>query len=203
MDTRIILFTRYPVPGLVKTRLVSALGAEGAAELHRRMTERIVSRLQSPALESTVIEIRYTGGTPDEMKRWLGDRCQYRRQGDGDLGVRLREAFADAFTDNAGKVIAIGSDAPELSAELLIDALDRLNTTDVVLGPTFDGGYYLIGMRRFLPELFDEVLWGTDEVFDATIARIEKLSARYELLVKLHDVDRPEDLAFVRELIEA
>lgn len=203
MNARIILFTRYPTPGQVKTRLIPSLGGDGAAFLHCRLTERMVSRMRSPLLSGASAEVRFTGGTKADMEKWLGLDCSYRLQCEGDLGDRLRSAFANAFDDGVKRVIAIGSDVPDISAEMLSHALERLESRDVIIGPTFDGGYYLIGMSRFIPELFAEISWGTETVFAATLARAAELTLTYDVLVRLSDVDRPEDLDHVQEFLES
>lgn len=194
MNARVILFTRFPVPGATKTRLIPTLGAEGAAHLHRGLTERIATCMQSPVLSDISMEVCYTGGSRDEMEEWLGPRFTYRAQCEGDLGDRLRDSFSAAFLEGIRSAIAIGSDVPGISPEILRHAVDRLKFLDAIIGPASDGGYYLIGMSRFHPDLFDGIAWGTESVFEETMSRISACSLTHEVMVKLSDVDRPEDL---------
>lgn len=198
---RVMLFTRYPVPGLAKTRLIPTIGPERAARLQQRMTESILAQLAAPSLSGVEGEIRFTGASEDEMRRWLGGAWLYRPQGDGDLGARLSEAFRLAFHERAPAVIAIGADVPRLSAYILRAALDELRAHDVVVGPTTDGGYYLIGMHAFHPELFEDIPWGTETVCERTLAEARKSGLRLGRLPELQDVDRPEDLVHVRDLL--
>jgi rSAM/selenodomain-associated transferase 1 len=199
---RVILFTRYPVPGIAKTRLIPAIGPDRAAVLHGRMTESIVEQLAASSLSDVDVEVRFTGATESAMRSWLGKRWLYRAQGDGDLGTRLTEAFQVAFHEGAPAVMAIGADVPRLASEILRSALDDLRTQDVVVGPTTDGGYYLIGMRAFHPELFTKIPWGTETVFERTRDTAHESGLSLGLLPKLQDIDRPEDLVHVQDLLE-
>jgi len=197
--SRLIVFTRFPEPGKSKTRLIPALGAAGAAELHRQMVEhtlRWIKELRDRLPLS--IEIRYTGRPLEPFRHWLGPNFLYSEQGEGDLGQRMLRSLQDAFRMKVKKVLLIGTDCPDLSANLAEGALILLNSSDLVLGPADDGGYYLIGLRRVIPQLFQEIPWGTEEVFRKTqhVAQAAKLS--YSLLPSLPDVDRPEDLPIWR-----
>lgn len=200
--SRLIVFTRFPEPGKNKTRLIPALGPAGAAELHRQMVEHTLcwARELRDHLPLS-IEIRYTGRPLEPFRRWLGPNFLYSEQGDGDLGQRMLRSLQDAFRMKVKKVLLIGTDCPDLSANLAEGALILLNSSDLVLGPADDGGYYLIGLRRVIPQLFQEIPWGTEEVFRKTqhVAQAAKLS--YSLLPSLPDVDRPEDLPVWRRHI--
>jgi glycosyltransferase A (GT-A) superfamily protein (DUF2064 family) len=111
---RLIIFTRYPEPGRAKTRLIPALGAEGAADLHRRLTERTLATARRLAtLRKLTLEVRYAGGDAALMRQWLGGGLHLRAQGDGDLGARMREAFREAFEEGCYGVVLIGTDCPE------------------------------------------------------------------------------------------
>ena len=194
---RLILFTRYPEPGKSKTRLIPALGPEGAAELQREMTAHTVKTALSAG--GVPVEIRHAGGTQERMQKWLGEKLQYREQCTGDLGERMADAFATAFSDEVGRALLIGTDCPEITEGILREAFEALRRHDLVLGPATDGGYYLIGMRRSaaaraVPCVFRDIDWGTDGVFKATFAKVEKLGLSCTLLALLDDVDRPEDL---------
>ncbi|MBP1716021.1 MAG: hypothetical protein H6Q42_4224, partial [Deltaproteobacteria bacterium] len=183
-------------PGKSKTRLIPALGEAGAAELHRQMVEHTLSWAKELRNRLPLsIEIRYTGRPLEPFRRWLGPTFLYSEQGEGDLGQRMLRALQDAFRMKMKKVLLIGTDVPDLSANLIEGALILLNSSDLVLGPADDGGYYLIGLQRAIPQLFQEIPWGTEEVFRKTqqIAKAARLS--YSLLPSLPDVDRPEDLS--------
>ena len=198
--SRLLVFARYPVPGQAKTRLVPALGPEGAARLHRRMTEHAASVARAASEGAACgVTICFTGAREREFRAWLGPHFHYAPQSSGDLGVRLRRAFSGAFRGGARRVSAIGADAPGLSADILRQAFNGLRSRDVVLGPAADGGYYLIGTARDLPQLFSGVDWGTGRVRAQTLAAIARLGLTVAELPLLDDVDRPGDLAALRD----
>lgn len=198
--THIILFARYPVAGQAKTRLVPELGPEQAARLHRRMTEHAACVVRAACrdwgAEATVF---FTGGRGREFRAWLGGGLGYEEQTSGDLGGRLRQAFDAAFRRGAGKALAIGSDVPGISPGVLLEAAGRLGEREVVIGPAADGGYYLIGMTRPLPRLFESIEWGTERVFGQTMEAVRSYGIKAAVLPEVGDVDRPEDLPIVRE----
>ena len=188
---RLIVFTRYPEPGRTKTRLIPALGPDGAADLQRRMTRHVLHQADGLAAET---EIWYEGGGDARMRECFGADRAYRQQSPGDIGERMLAAFTDAFNSGASRVVLIGTDCPGISPALLRQALDALQRNDLVLGPAADGGYYLIGLKRPIPELFDGLPWSTGAVLEATLRICRDLGLKVELLDELRDVDRPEDL---------
>lgn len=195
MEQRLIIFTRYPEPHKTKTRLISVLGPEGAARLQREMTlHTLVNAREFASGLPTVVEVRFEGGDAKKMEACFGNSVLYRPQGPGDLGGRLQRAFAEAFGGGAHRIIVIGADCPEITPALIAEADERLATYDLVLGPARDGGYYLIGLRKPASELFRDIPWGSDRVFNETVRRASELSLSVSLLKTLSDVDRPEDL---------
>ncbi len=194
----IILFTRYPQPGKVKTRLAAHLGPEGAAKLHTRLTEQIIRRLQPVVQAGTAeLQVHYCGGSAEAMKTWLGDRYTLIRQHGDDLGERMANAFVQAWGQGAKQVLLIGSDCPDITAEIITTGLAQLNRHDLVLGPAADGGYYLIGLKPFTrryTDLFNSIAWSTGEVLHRTVQQAEQAGISYTFLPKLHDIDRVEDL---------
>lgn len=195
---RLIIFTRYPEPGLAKTRLIPALGAVGAASLHRRFTELMLKRVLAADSElngGVSIEVWFAGGNEELMRQWLGEDLVYRSQGEGDLGERMARAFATAFGEGMERVAIAGTDCPDLGADLIAELFQRLRGgSKVVLGPAVDGGYYAIGLRCFLPELFTGISWSTSKVLQQTIDKANFLGYDWQLLPELGDIDRPEDL---------
>lgn len=191
----LIIFTRYPEPGKTKTRLIPALGAVGAANLQRQMTEHTIFQVQ--ALQKTTPiswEVRFTGGNLQLMADWLGDDLLYHTQGQGDLGSRMGRSLTQSWQSGAQKVIIIGVDCPGINAHILAQAFEQLHTHDLVLGPAIDGGYYLIGLCRPFPELFFNIHWGTSQVLQQTMNIAENLKISVSFLPPLGDVDLPEDL---------
>jgi len=192
----LIIFTRYPEPGKTKTRLIPALGAEKAALLQRQMTEHTLAQVkQLQAQRSVTVEVSFAGGNSTLMVQWLGNDLIYTAQGEGSLGNRMARSLAHTFHDRADYAVIIGTDCPGLNAELLAEAFDQLHWAyDLVLGPAVDGGYYLLGLRRFIPELFVGVNWGSAEVLSQTTAIAKQLNLSVAYLPQLPDLDRPEDL---------
>ena len=195
MSERLIVFTRYPEPGKAKTRLIPALGAEAAADLHRQMTEHTLAQVK-PLQQSRplMVEIWFAGGDRTRMQSWLGSDVTYQPQPDGDLGDRMVQAFQTAFDGGMKSAVIIGTDCPELTDALLTEAFQALQQTDLVLGPAADGGYYLIGLRRLVPDLFKTIAWSTDRVFQQTVDIANNLNLSLTTLPTLTDVDRPDDL---------
>ncbi len=189
--TDVFLFAKAPRPGFVKTRLASEVGDAAAARVYRALGQRVVRQI------APVSNITVWYDPPDalsEMRSWLGDLV-YRGQPRGDLGRRLAYAFATHFANaDAGPAIAIGADAPGVDAGSIVSAVELLRTAEVVLGPTEDGGYYLIGLTRPRPELFAEIPWSTEKVLEATKAACEAAGLSLGTLPVGRDVDRAEDL---------
>ncbi len=198
---RLIVFTRYPEIGVTKTRMIPILGAAGAANLQREMTEHILSRVVGHrALNDPAVEIRYEGGNDDLMRRWLGPEFEYVLQRGADLGERMKRAFEDAFESGAASAIIIGTDIPDLTEKVVKNAFALLKQKDMVLGPAKDGGYYLIGLQKkaFSPtngDLFSGIKWGGNDVLKKTLNAATELGISSALVEELADVDRPEDLS--------
>lgn len=194
MAERLIIFTRYPEPGSTKTRLIPTLGAKGAATLQQQMTEYTLSKVRELQNRLLSVEVRFTGGSLTLMQDWLGTDIVYQPQDKGDLGERMARSLSVAFQAGMERVVIIGTDCPGLNASLITKAFHQLHSHDLVLGPALDGGYYLIGLRCLILELFTDITWGTAEVLPQTIAIAKKLGVSVAYLPQLADVDRPEDL---------
>jgi len=183
---RVCVMVRYPQAGRCKTRLIPALGEQGAADLHRQMAEHTFALAQTCArFQPVQIEAWYTGGDEAEMAGWLGDALRLHAQPGGDLGQRLRAAL---MTDPP--TIFIGTDCPGVTPDHLRRALAALQTHDMVIGPATDGGYYLIGGH--VPDI--QIDWGTDTVRQQTLDWAAEHGLTVAMLDELADVDRPEDL---------
>jgi len=190
MAADLILFAKYPVPGFAKTRLIPALGEAGAAALHRRLTERTVATmLAAAAMYGARMEVQYTGADEADFRAWLGGEVALVPQPEGDLTDRLIAASRET------PHIFLGADTPDLTAEIVGQAIAALDTHEVVIGPAEDGGYYLIGMRQARPGLLTDMPWSTEQVFPETMRRLGAAGIEPALLPTLADCDRPEDLA--------
>ena len=195
MAETLIIYSRYPEPGKTKTRMIPALGKEAAAQLQQKMTEHTLNtarQLQDD--RSTKIEVHFAGGNQQLMSDWLGEDLSYVSQTAGDLGNKMQSSFQQAFDNNYKRVVIIGIDCPDINLKILNDAFDSLSKKELVLGIAKDGGYYLIGLNKKMPQLFKNISWGTDIVLEQTKAIATKLKLNIEYLTALSDVDRPEDL---------
>ena len=188
MSTRILVFAKAPVAGRVKTRLIPLLGAEAAARLARRM---LCSTLGAARATGLTVELC---GEPD-AGNWgpLSLGLQLSAQGDGDLGERLARA-ARRTIDGGESALLIGGDCPTLDAAHLRAAAAALDTHDAVLHPAADGGYVLLGLRRFDARLFEDMPWSSDRVAALTIERIAALGWSVDLRETLRDIDEPGDI---------
>jgi len=189
---KLIVFVKAPRPGHVKTRLAETLGAEAACAAYRRLVETQLHQLSS----LPEVELRFA---PDdavaEIQPWLRPSWRARPQGDGDLGRRLRSAFAEAFAAGNKAVVIVGSDCPEVTAADIREAWRELRTFDLVVGPATDGGYWLIGLRQPQPALFEGIRWSSEFVLAETLARARARRQRIQLLRILTDVDTAKEWA--------
>lgn len=197
-STRIIIFAKAPQPGFAKTRLIPALGAEGAAELAQQMLFNTLH--EALAADIGTVELCSTPRIDDVA--WQGITLplgiEITDQGEGDLGARLARASERAI-ENGGSVILIGTDCVEMSATLLREAAQSLHVHDAVIHCTADGGYALLGLKRYSAVLFSDMPWSTDVVASTTIARIGQLGWSLHVGQMLHDVDAPQDLKFLSQ----
>lgn len=183
---RVVIFAKAPVPGRVKTRLIPALGDKGAAALAAGMLEHTISEALASGL---AVELC---GDPDPAGWYEGAPVARTAQGDGNLGARLARAAARVLGEEP--VLLIGADCPALDRRRLRAAAQALGRCDAFLHPAEDGGYVLLGLRRFDPSLFTGIAWSTAAVAAETVARIETLGWRLETGETLRDIDTPADL---------
>ena len=193
MNARILVFARAPEPGRAKTRLIPALGAEGAARLQGALLDDALTRAR--AAGPIAIELWGTGTDPDGILRRAAARhgASLHDQCDGDLGRRMHAAL-DRATTRGVPAIALGTDAPGLTSAAIARAGALLESADAVLAPALDGGYVLLGLQRCDSALFEDIEWGTERVLSVTRARLDALGWRRAELPPQWDLDRPEDL---------
>jgi rSAM/selenodomain-associated transferase 1 len=191
----LLVFVRAPEAGRVKTRLAAAIGGRAALRIYRRLAEHTLAEARALAADGVEVRVHYApAAAGDVVRAWLGEGPVYLPQAEGDLGMRMRDAFARAFADGAGRVVIVGSDLPALSAALLRRAFDRLDGCAAVVGPARDGGYWLLGMRGMIGGVFDGIEWSTPGVLAATLARLRAADADPAMLETLADVDEVGDL---------
>ncbi len=192
---RVLVFTRTPVPGRVKTRLIPAIGVERAVNLHRAMLWRTAATAAEADVGPVGLWCTPASVHPffEEMQRTFDLELQV--QSGADLGERMQRALEHAL-GHAHAALLVGTDCPFLEPEDLREAAGALGAgADAVIGPAEDGGYYLIGVRRSDSEVFSDIEWGSERVLDATREKFHALDWQWQELATRCDVDRPEDLA--------
>jgi rSAM/selenodomain-associated transferase 1 len=189
-----LVFLRAPQSGRVKKRLAMGLPPEVVLGLYRCFVEDIIDTVTKGAYP---VQLYFTPQAAKSlMVNWLGSDFEYRSQQGQDLGRKMARAFDRAFRESYNRALLVGTDVPQISAKILKDAFNALDRYDGVIGPTVDGGYYLIGFRSetFRSEFFDNVAWGTDRVLSQTMALFLNSNLRIFTLPKLRDIDDMDDL---------
>lgn len=192
---QLIIFGRYPVIGQTKTRLIPALGPAGAAALQKHLTEKTVATAGQCLSRHAVRRVLcHAGGDAHRFERWLGrGGLTYRPQVAGDLGQRMLAAITTAWNQGARRIVLIGTDIPGITVDVLDQAFAVLETHDLVLGPSTDGGYWLVGMKR--PEkIFSGIGWSRADVLHKTLEIAKAKGLSVDLLAPLTDLDTPGDL---------
>ncbi|MCG8427494.1 MAG: TIGR04282 family arsenosugar biosynthesis glycosyltransferase [Chromatiales bacterium] len=193
-NAKLLIFAKAPEVGQVKTRLAPALGYEGAARLYTKLLRGTVEHVVRSKLCAVVCWCAPDSAHPvfNQFSEEYGVELQV-QQGE-DLGARMAFAARQGLAETDA-VVLIGADCPALTEGHLQQVLSWLAAgSDAVLGPAEDGGYVLLGLRRFHPSLFDNILWGSDQVLGVTRERLAALNWRWCELETLWDLDRPEDL---------
>ncbi|TFH12780.1 MAG: glycosyltransferase [Nitrosomonadales bacterium] len=193
---RIVIFAKAAQPGFAKTRLIPALGKQGAANLAQRMLMYTLN--ESLTAKIGPVELCVTPSSTDTIWRTLAisDEVEYSDQGEGDLGERLSRTARRVIADGES-VILIGTDCIELTTFHLQQDANLLRHFDSTLIPVTDGGYALLGLNFFHPSLFESIKWSTNTVFIETICRLEKLGRSVQSCSSLHDIDEPDDLKWL------
>ena len=201
-----IVLSKTPIPGLVKTRLIPALGEQNACDIYGQLLTRLENTLRElRSIEKSHIALWIAGDCEHEAFRsWADIATVYKQPAQDDLtcnnlasidlGVRMAIAVKSALT--RGRIpILIGVDVPDLDVPYLVNCLQQLETHDLVISPAEDGGYGLLGMKQFYTKLFENKAWGTDSVFAETQRDIQGLDISAKYLSQVWDVDEPEDVA--------
>lgn len=190
----LIVFVKSPIPGEIKTRLIPHLTGAEAADLYKCFVSDILKNVST--LASTLkLHIAYQPHAKASDLSWIGRQTpeSFRQEGKS-LGERLIHAFGTAFGRGSQHVVIIGSDSPTLPTRYIEQAFEALNEADVVLGPAFDGGYYLIGLSRPCMKLFEDVCWSNDQIFERTAQNAQRLGYTLRVLPAHYDIDTIDDL---------
>lgn len=184
----LIIFAKMPIAGNVKTRLAAGIGDENALYFYKECAGKLFD-IPNSLEESDVWLFAAEKDDMDLIKKWVGKDFLFRRQSDGDLGNKMKNAFRDVFKFGDRKAVIVGTDIPDISYSVIEEAFDALNDNDAVIGSCNDGGYYLLGLKRMIPSLFENIEWSTDKVYWETIKRMQGANMKYKTLKTLMDVD--------------
>jgi len=185
----LLIFIKNPIKGRAKTRLAATVGDDEALRIYKELlkhTRNIANKIEA---ERNLFYSHFI----DNNDEWNNDEFDKQLQIDGDLGEKMAAGFQTAFENGATKAVIVGSDCASLTTEIVESAFTKLETNDFVIGPADDGGYYLIGMKTFLPKVFENIDWSTEKVFPQTIDFINQQNKTYALLPMLSDIDYEED----------
>lgn len=197
----LLIFSKAPVPGKAKTRLIPELGAEGAAELHKELVLHTLTHLVNPEWDTLL----WTAG--DSKHPFFQDcntRFDLQRQAQHgeDLGQRMYHAIKTSL-ESYESVCLVGTDCPVLDEPIIANVFKELGKVDMVFHPAEDGGYVLLAANKIDPRVFEDIRWGTNKVMDKTRANLKKLNYDVSFFPKLWDVDVPEDLSRYYALAKA
>jgi rSAM/selenodomain-associated transferase 1 len=185
----LIIFARNPVLGKVKTRLAATMGDYKALSIYQSLLEYTAKITKELPCDLFVF---YADGI-SLNDHWSDDVYQKMIQEGNDLGSRMNHAFNILFQQPYKRVLIIGTDCFELTSSIIKDAFKALDKHEVVIGPSADGGYYLLGMKQFYPFLFEEIAWSTDNVYRSTITKLVTNKISYQALTLLNDIDTEDD----------
>jgi len=186
----LMIFTRNPEAGKVKTRLAATIGIKDALIVYEQLVNQTKVVTEDLPLDKIVFYSEYIA----DRDIWSNEVYHKELQEGEELGARMKNAFALAFERGYSSAVIIGTDCPQLNEHIIQDAFSKLNGVDVVVGPALDGGYYLLGLKENHPFLFENINWSTDKVLPETINRCSQAGLKFLLLQPLHDVDEQKDL---------
>lgn len=190
---KILLFAKAPEAGKVKTRLLPQLSPARAARLYQLLLDKVVTNIAAAKLPVAL----WRAGDLDHPcwgRYAKNTMISLYEQNNGDLGQRMKYAALEGL-NGFDKVVLIGADCLDIDKKYLELAVNKLDSNDAVIGPATDGGYVLLALKSVDDEIFSDIAWGSDKVLSQTLAKMDGLNWRYELLPALNDIDRPEDLA--------
>ena len=186
----LIIIAKYPEAGRVKTRLKGHLPDEKILDLYRHLLETTIQKLR--AVPGTDTFIAYA---PETAEKYFGKfNVNLIPLHEGDLGIRMYSAFKEVFHAGYEKASLVGADIPELSQTIILKSFDVLSACDLVYGPAKDGGYYLVGMRKLIKDVFEDVPWSTDRTLERSIEQAKRAGFSTGFIETLSDIDTYEDV---------
>lgn len=194
-DNALIIFVKNLIEGRVKTRLAATLGNDGAMDIYKQLLKNTQNSILTFEADKIVF---YSDFIEEEI--WEKNSFQNKIQQGNDLGERMKNAFKSSFIAGYEKIVIIGTDCPGIHKSILENAFMALNNLDIVIGPATDGGYYLLGMKKEHPFLFQNIEWSTDKVLQQTIDLCNKNRLSYFLLPELSDIDEEKDLIHLKTI---
>lgn len=199
IENCLILFVKSPEKGKVKSRLSQLIGENVTRNLYKTFVTDMLESVQCSPQYSIRIAF-HPQNAKSNVVSWLGKQYSYLPQRGNGLGERMAHTFKQIFSEGVERALIIGSDIPDLPQPVVLKAFESLGTYDAVIGPSFDGGYYLIGFRNdtFSPEVFHGIAWGTDVVFSQTLDRFKKAQT-VRIMPLWWDIDLPEDIEALLE----
>ncbi|MCX2745118.1 TIGR04282 family arsenosugar biosynthesis glycosyltransferase [Mangrovivirga sp. M17] len=190
-EAKLIVFVKQPEIGKVKTRLAKDIGEEKALQIYKKLLKKTAELIEESHWPTFVYYKDQIGKNDHFSIPWVIKKTQ----SEGDLGKKMHDAFVEVKEETeADKIIIIGSDCYDLSLEHLEIAAQKLDNNDVVIGPSNDGGYYLLGLKSIYKKLFSGIKWSTPEVLDKTIEKCNSLGLKIDFIEQLIDIDTLDDL---------
>ena len=193
------VMAKYWTPGQVKTRLGRCLGMHRAAEVHRLFVQCLLRHLGGKGEWEGCLVVWPPQRLPEMEAAVAGSSWLVVPQSEGDLGAKMRAFVQQQFRQGKGPVVLLGADVPDLPREHIRQAFRLLESHTAVLGPSHDGGYYLLGLSRDVPELFQQIAWGTSQVWEQSVARLRQAGVPWVALPPWPDVDYLDDLHALRQ----
>jgi rSAM/selenodomain-associated transferase 1 len=200
-DRCLLFFVKNPERGKVKSRLAASIGVDSAVHVYKNMAVQMISTLKKGTFPLYICFFPKNAQKP--IEHWLGKQYRYVPQKGKDLGERMRNGFVGGFAMGHKRVVLIGSDIPGLRIKYINEAFKSLKEMDAVIGPAYDGGYYLIGFKEktFSPQVFEGIAWGTKNVFEETMRKLKRIRRVVHILPYQRDIDTVEDLKYLKDTI--
>jgi len=191
----VIVFAKYPDEGKVKTRLAKTTGKKFATEFYKLCAQHTFQELKKLPEETIRLYIFFdSDNNRGKIKSWVNSGFLFHPQSGKNLGEKMFTAFSEIFENGFEKAVIIGTDLPDISSEIIIEAFSAMKKKDAVIGPSTDGGYYLLGLKSIRKEFFTNIDWSTDSVYEQTMDKLINANMEIHTLKELIDIDTENDL---------